>query len=148
MINETFLQLYAQNLDKLKSEMMQYQAEENIWLVPHGITNSAGNLCLHLTGNLNAYIGVGLAKSNYERDREREFAAKDVPRTNLVNDIELTKNVVLSGIRRIEDSMLTKLFPIVIWDKPKTVRFTLTRLLAHFDYHLGQINYHRRMVER
>lgn len=147
MIKETFIQLYSQNFEKLKVEINKYQEEANIWHVPQGVANCGGNLCLHLTGNLNAFIGVGLADSGYIRDREREFAAKDVPRSQLIADIENTKEVVLKGIATIEAEKMGEAFDMKIWNEPKTLHFTLTRLLTHFDYHLGQINYHRRIVE-
>jgi len=148
MILDTLLQLYTQDLHKLKSEIEQYQSESNIWEVRDGIANSAGNLCLHLTGNLNAFLGVGLADSGYVRDREREFAAKNVGRDELLSDIEGTIDMVHTALTSITEENLSDLFPIQIWSEPKTIYFALTRLLSHFSYHLGQINYHRRMIDQ
>ena len=147
MLVDSLIDLYTQDLNKLSSEISAYTKESNIWVVKPGIANSAGNLCLHLTGNLNAFIGVGLADSGYVRDREREFAAKDVPRDILLEDISKTIEVVRSGLTAVTDDRLLEDFPIMIWKEPKSILFAISRLHAHFSYHLGQINYHRRMIE-
>ncbi len=85
----TLQSLFKRDLEKLKSEIEQYSSEENLWRTDKSITNSAGNLCLHLIGNLKAFIGAGLAKTDYIRDREFEFAGKDVPNPRFCN--KLTK---------------------------------------------------------
>ncbi len=148
MIIETLIQLYTQDLNKLKTEIDSYKNEQNIWVIRDGIANSAGNLCLHLTGNLNAFIGVGLADSGYVRDREREFAATYVSRDELLSDIDSTIDVIRTGLNKITDEHLSAEFPIQIWSDKRTTYFTLTRLLTHFSYHLGQINYHRRIIDQ
>jgi len=147
MLVNSLIEFYTQDLNKLKSEIELYQTESNLWVTQADIANSAGNLCLHLTGNLNAFIGVGLADSGYVRDRVREFSAKDVSRQELISDIENTIEVVRQGLSTVSDDRLQDEFPIKIWKEPKTIYFTITRLHAHFNYHLGQINYHRRLVD-
>ena len=80
MIIETLQKLFTRDLNKLKAEIELYRNENNIWRTDKGIANSAGNLCLHLTGNLNAYIGAELGNTGYIRHRELEFSLKDIPR--------------------------------------------------------------------
>jgi len=91
---------------------------------------------------------VGLAESGYVRDREREFSAKNVSREELISDIEGTIDMIHKGLSSISEDQLSDSFPIQIWSEPKTNFFALTRLLTHFSYHLGQINYHRRMIDQ
>lgn len=77
---ETLKILFTRDLDQLKKEVNLYSNENNLWIVEKGIANSAGNLCLHLIGNLNTYIGKEIGASNYVRNRELEFSAKNVPK--------------------------------------------------------------------
>lgn len=140
--------LFTRDLQKLKQEIIAYKNEQVIWLVEESISNAAGNLCLHLIGNLNAYIGVGLAKTDYIRNRELEFSAKNVPRATLIKNIEETIAVVESGLDSLTEEQLKGNFPIVIWEKESETMFTLIHLTTHLNYHLGQINYHRRLLDK
>ncbi|MEJ7643422.1 MAG: DUF1572 family protein [Chryseolinea sp.] len=147
MIADTLKILFRKDLIKLKSELAQYTNEENIWRIDKDISNSAGNLCLHLIGNLNAYIGVGLAKTNYVRQRDLEFSSKGVPREHLLKDIDETMLTVESGLSNLADEQMAGAFPLIIWEQPMSVVYTLLHLQNHLSYHLGQINYHRRMLD-
>ncbi|RYG10467.1 MAG: DUF1572 domain-containing protein [Chitinophagaceae bacterium] len=140
--------LFERDLKKVKSEIESYTDEQNLWRIDHGISNSAGNLCLHLIGNLNAYIGVGLANTSYIRNRALEFSLKNIPRAELVKALENTIKVVADGFNNLKQDQLDKDFPLVIWDKPTETEYTLLHLLTHLNYHLGQINYHRRLVDK
>ena len=143
----TLQSLFKRDLEKLKTEIEQYSSEENLWRTDKNITNSAGNLCLHLIGNLNAFIGAGLAKTDYIRNREFEFSGKDVPRASLLQQIDETIIVVEKGLDTLTKEALSGDFPIQIWGKPTGMEFTLIHLATHLSYHLGQINYHRRLLD-
>lgn len=145
---ESFIAVLRQDLGRLKSEIESYKEEKNIWLTGKSISNSAGNLCLHLIGNLNTYIGAGLGNTGYVRNRELEFTMKDVPATELVQKIDATIQVAELALKDITPEQLQKDFPLVIWDKPMTTEYTLIRLATHLSYHLGQINYHRRLLDQ
>jgi len=147
MLKEALLQLFRRDLQKLKKEIEAYQDEAAIWAVDKNIANSAGNLCLHLVGNLNTYIGVGLAGTDYKRERDLEFSLKHIPVQELVKKIDDTILVVEQGLERLNDDLLQQDFPIVIWDKPTGMVYTLVHLTTHLNYHLGQINYHRRLFD-
>ncbi|WP_431162802.1 DUF1572 family protein [Flagellimonas beolgyonensis] len=143
----TLQSLFKRDLEKLKTEIEQYSTEANLWRTDKSITNSAGNLCLHLIGNLKAFIGAGMAKTDYIRDREFEFAGKDVPKSTLLQQIDETMVVVEKGLDTLTDETLSGDFPIQIWGKPTGMEFTVIHLLSHLNYHLGQINYHRRLLD-
>ena len=148
MIIETLKMLFQKDLEKLKAEIELYNTEARIWHFEKGIANSGGNLCLHLIGNLNTYIGVALAKTNYIRQRDLEFSLKNIPRTELIQKIEETMNVVESGLNNLSTDDLKNDFPLIIWNnKPTETAYTLIYLSNHFNYHLGQINYHRRLLD-
>jgi len=84
MLVSTVKTLFQRDLAKLKTEIESYQDEGNLWLTDKGISNSAGNLCLHLIGNLNTYIGAEICKTGYVRQRELEFSLKNIPRQGLL----------------------------------------------------------------
>jgi len=147
MMIDTLKTLFARDLNKLKTEIELYGDEKNLWLIDKNISNSAGNLCLHLIGNLNTYIGVALAQSNYIRERDLEFSSKNVPREQLLQMIDKVTAVVEAGLSTLRPDEMPSDFPMVIWDKPTEMEFTLVHLYGHLNYHLGQINYHRRLLD-
>ncbi|MDZ7650423.1 MAG: hypothetical protein U5K54_26600 [Cytophagales bacterium] len=92
MINSVLVTLFSRDLAKLKVELESYKTETEIWKVAGDITNSAGNLCLHLVGNLDTYIGATLGNSGYVRDRDAEFALKSILRAELITRINSTSS--------------------------------------------------------
>lgn len=143
---ESLSTILLRDLDKLKSEIEQYPDEASVWVIKDGIKNSAGTLVLHLCGNLQHYIGVGLGKSDYKRDRDKEFSARDVSRANLISEIEKTKAAVNSALANSTPDILDTEYPLPVFDYPMTVQHFMIHLAAHFGYHLGQVNYHRRLT--
>uniref|UniRef100_UPI00404757FB DUF1572 family protein n=1 Tax=Roseivirga sp. TaxID=1964215 RepID=UPI00404757FB len=149
IVAESIAELLERDLNRLSKELEAYKNEKNLWLVEGEITNSAGNLALHLCGNLQHFIGAVIGKSGYERNREFEFSGKDVPRETLLKDIETTKDIVHQTLLRIPESTLNYPYPIrVFGDKDMSTVFFLVHLQGHLNYHLGQINYHRRLLDK
>ena len=142
----TLSSLYEKDLNKLIEEISLYKDETDIWKVKDGISNSGGNLTLHLLGNLNHFIGGTLGHTGYVRDREKEFSLKDVPREKLADEIKNASAVVAKTLASLSEDDLEKDFPVPFNNKVSTTGFILIFLLAHLNYHLGQINYHRRLV--
>lgn len=147
MIIESLKSLYNRDLNKLKFEIDSYENEESIWKIDKNISNSAGNLCLHLVGNLNTYIGAELGQTGYIRNRELEFSLKDLPKAELVEKVESTINVVDSILEKLSQEDLGKDYPTEALGYKMTTGYFLIHLLSHLDYHLGQINYHRRLLD-
>lgn len=139
--------LFHRDLTKLKSELNQYRDEQNIWAVPPGINNSAGNLALHLIGNLNTYIGAELGFTNYRRNREQEFSLRDVPRADLLAQIDKTIAVINATLTRLDMGILDSEYPLLVLKEKTSTGYFLVHLATHLGYHLGQVNYHRRLVE-
>ncbi|MCT3805221.1 DUF1572 family protein [Elizabethkingia anophelis] len=144
---ETLQILFKRDLLKLKTEIESYQSEENIWKISQHISNSAGNLCMHLIGNLNHFIGAITGKTGYIRNRESEFSLKDVPRTQLTEMIDNTILVIENTLNNLDEDDLKKEYPLVVFEDKMSTEFFFTHLTAHLSYHLGQINYHRRLLE-
>lgn len=137
---------FEKDLDKLIQEINLFENENDIWKVKEGITNSAGNLTLHLLGNLNHFIGKTLANTDYVRKRDEEFSVKDISRDKLIADISSLKEIIKNTIPKLTDEELKKEFPLKIQDQVFTTENMLIYLLAHLNYHLGQINYLRRII--
>ena len=143
---QTLRHLFTEELDRLHLEIELYHNEQSLWYVETGISNSGGNLCLHLIGNLNTYIGKELGKTSYVRHRDLEFSLKDVPKDTLLSKIAETKSVVEFSLGRLSEADLLKPYPILWTIEETTTEHLLLHLLAHLGYHVGQINYHRRLV--
>jgi uncharacterized damage-inducible protein DinB len=147
MFIDSLISLFTRDLNKLKAEIETYQNEEALWKTDKSIANSAGNLCLHLVGNLNTYIGAQLGNSGYIRQRDLEFSLKDIPRSELIEQIEKTIGVVNSILVKLSAEDLEKVYPIEPLGYTMTTEYFLIHLYGHLNYHVGQINYHRRLLD-
>lgn len=147
MITESLRSLYNRDLNKLKTELEAYQSEENLWKTDKNIANSAGNLSLHLVGNLNHFIGTHLGNTGYVRQRDLEFSSKDIPKAELIEKVKATAAMIDSVLSQLSDEDLKKEYPLVVFESAMTTDYFLIHLLAHLDYHLGQVNYHRRLLD-
>jgi Protein of unknown function (DUF1572) len=145
-MKESLITIFERDLNRLITEINLYRDEDNLWVIKEGISNSAGNLTLHLLGNLNHFIGSAIGHSGYVRYRDDEFALKNIPRADLVTSIENCILMVKNTIYKLTAEDFEKLFPIEIFGKPLTTGFMLLHLTTHLAYHLGQINYHRRLL--
>ena len=147
MIIATLRKLYSRDLNKLKDEIESYRSPSSIWWVDKDIPNSAGNLCLHLIGNLNTYIGAELGKTGYIRNRPEEFSLKNIPRPILIERIEQTIAVVDNALAGLTEEQLNREYPQDVMDGRVTTEYFLVHLAMHLSYHLGQVNYHRRLLD-
>lgn len=140
--------IIVRELGTLKRELLAYPDEQEIWSQPPGIQNSAGTLALHLCGNLRHYIGARLAATGYGRDRAAEFARRHVPRSELVAEIDATIAVVNSALRGPAAPDMEGMFPEVVGGTRARTGDFLLHLVSHLSYHVGQVDYHRRVVTR
>jgi Protein of unknown function (DUF1572) len=94
IMQQSLLQLYQRDILNLYKEIELYQDESQLWEILDGTSNSGGNLALHLIGNLNTYFGTNLGNTGYVRNREAEFADKNIPKKILLKSIEEVNQVV------------------------------------------------------
>lgn len=134
------------DLDTLRHEIEAYSDEKELWQSAPGISNTAGTLALHLAGNLQHYFGTRLGGTGYVRDRAAEFARRDVPRVELLKEVEAARRAVHAGLAQLSAAQLADEYPEVIAGLRITTAEYLIHLTTHFAYHLGQIDYHRRIV--
>lgn len=146
MTTKQVARILERDLETLRRELMAYPQPDLIWETPAGISNSAGNLALHLVGNLQHFIGAQLGNSGYIRDRAAEFSSRNAPLETLLNEIERTKAAVHSALAGLTPNDLDKTYPLAIAGVSVKTGDWLLHSLTHFCYHLGQIDYHRRMV--
>lgn len=147
MLNDILADFYERDLRKVIEEINLFKHEQNLWKTHGSIRNSSGNLALHLTGGLNFLVGATLGHTGYVRDRDQEFIKKGVARKILVAELEALIPMIRSTFQGLTPELMDREFPI-FFDKPKTTtNYVLVQLLAHLNYHLGQINYLRRTLE-
>ncbi|MDX1910749.1 MAG: DinB family protein [Saprospiraceae bacterium] len=146
MIN-VLSELFERDLRKLAEEIKLYQGESDMWEIRPGIANSAGNLCLHLIGNLQYFIGAVLGNSGYIRQRELEFSQKNIPKNQLLVEIENTISRVKKTLNDCQEADLEQTYPLEREGRTVTTGYMLAHLLSHLNYHLGQVNYHRRLIQ-
>jgi uncharacterized damage-inducible protein DinB len=147
MMVEVLKKMFLRDLGKLKTEIELYRDEQKIWYVEKQITNTAGNLCLHLLGSLNNFIGAELAGTGYVRDRDLEFSSGMVPRAQLLKSIDETILMITSAFDNITNARLAEDFPKPVFNETVTNAFLVMHMTVHLNYHLGQINYHRRLLD-
>jgi hypothetical protein len=147
MLNRILAEFYERDLRKLIEEVNLFRNEENLWRTHGSVKNSSGNLVLHIIGGLNHLIGATLAHTGYVRDRDQEFIRKGVERKVLVAQLEELIPMINETVNALTSKDMEADFPI-FFDKPKTsVSYVLVQLALHLNYHLGQVNYLRRICE-
>ncbi|MCU0445831.1 MAG: DinB family protein [Microscillaceae bacterium] len=145
---QNLLTIFQRDLKNLQKELQAYPNEAQIWQTAEGISNSAGNLTLHLVGNLNHFIGALLGNTGYVREREREFADKNIPLSVLLENLDKTAQMLAEVLPNLSPEQLAAEFTFRLLDQSWTTEGFLIHLVAHFNYHLGQINYHRRLLNQ
>lgn len=138
--------ILLRDLRGLRREVEAYPDDDALWTLPPGVANSCGTLVLHLAGNLRLYAGHVIGGIAYERDRPREFAARGVPRAELLRELEAAIDAVDRALPRATDTVLASEFPLPIGTVRVNTQEFLLHCAAHLAYHLGQVDYHRRIT--
>jgi uncharacterized damage-inducible protein DinB len=148
MLVKAVAAILDRDLRALAREVEAYPDEGALWRLPEGVTNSAGTLVLHLVSNVQHFLGARLAGTGFVRDRPAEFSARGVPRAVLLRQIEAARSSVRAAAQKLTDEALELDFPEVVGGMRVATGEYLIHLVSHFDYHLGQVDYHRRLVTR
>ena len=138
--------IFARELATLRMEVEAYPQEADLWRLVPGISNPGGTLALHLAGNLHHFIEAVLGGSGYRRDREYEFQARDVPRADLLRRIDETMAAVRKTLEGLSEAQLGQEYPLEVAGVRLMTGDFLMHLASHFSYHLGQMDYHRRIT--
>ena len=110
MLNLLLADFFERDMLKLKEEISLYKDETNLWKVENTISNSAGNLCLHLIGNLKHFIGATLGNTGYVRQRELEFSSKNIPRSELHSEIDklIRDKINIEEVLKVTNQIILK----------------------------------------
>jgi hypothetical protein len=144
MLNSILASFFERDIRKLIDEINLFVSAENLWLTHGSVKNSAGNLVLHIIGGTHHLIGKVLANSDYVRDRDQEFTKKGIERSLLVAQLEELIPLIADVVNKID---LEADYPIFFDNAKRSNAYVLTQLLLHLNYHLGQVNYIRRVLE-
>jgi len=141
----TLKTIILRELHALDREIAAYPDDASLWTTPAGAPNPAGNLVLHLAGNLRHFIGATLGETGYVRDRDSEFSSKGLTRDELRAIVASAIAELSDAFERITDAQLSGEYPLPIQERRLGASEFLVHLAVHLGYHLGQIDYHRRL---
>jgi uncharacterized damage-inducible protein DinB len=134
----------TRDLRGVRRELEAYPDDASVWRVIPGVPNTGGTLALHLAGNLQHFFGAILGHDGYQRDRDAEFARRDVPRQELLAQIDAASGAVERTLDRLPVEAVFAPYPEPIAKRTISTDVFLVHLATHLAYHLGQLDYHRR----
>ncbi len=146
-MNHEFERCFTKDLESLAKEIELCDEETVLWRVAPGITNSIGNLTQHLIGNLNHFIGATLGDTGYVRNREAEFSERYFSKQELILELGKTSKMLEKVLYSLTQEQLDKTYPYETFGYSMTTNHMITKLASHLGYHLGQINYLRRILQ-
>jgi len=138
--------LFHRDLTRLLQELEAFPDSGDLWQTLPGIGNSVGNLTLHLEGNLREYIGRQLGGLVFTRKRDREFSDSGIPVVDLARRIGDVRQRIPPIVAGLSAHQLQAPFPEEVFGAPISTQQLLFSLYGHLSYHLGQIDYLRRIV--
>ena len=127
-------------------EIEAFPSDDSVWHTRRGVTNSAGNLALHVCGNLQDFVGRVLGGTSYGRNRELEFSQREGTRASLVAELNRTIDVIKAALPEVTDQTLAADYPMQLNGKTLNTAAFLVHLAAHLAFHLGQAGYLRRVI--
>jgi uncharacterized damage-inducible protein DinB len=138
--------LLVRELTSLRQEVEAYSTDADLWTVVPGISNAGGTLALHLAGNIQHFIGAILGNSLYVRNRDVEFSTRGLSRADVARQVDAAITAVQQTFRSLGPADLAAEFPEPLGKMRFNTGDLLNHLASHLAYHLGQVDYHRRIV--
>lgn len=138
--------MLTRELDGIAREIEAFPDDTTIWQVAPGVTNSAGNLALHIAGNMLHFIGTLLGNTGYVRDRDREFSQRSGTKRELLEELARARAVVQRVLPSVPPESLETTLTTHSMPGPVRAQRLLLHMCAHAGFHLGQIGYLRRIV--
>lgn len=146
-VNNSVMQILERDLNKVINEIQLFENDKKVWVIAGSINNSAGNLALHIAGAVNHFIGKVLGNNNYVRTREKEFSEKNLPKELVIMNLKQAIETAKKVLPLISEQDMRNEFPEKLGGVTMTIEFFLIHLISHINYHLGQVNYHRRVLD-
>ena len=138
--------MVTRELRAVKREIEAYPDDASVWREVPGLPNTGGTLALHLAGNLQHFFGAVLARDGFVRDRDAEFARRDVGRAELLAGIDAAMAAFERTLDGVSDAQLAAAYPELVAKRRVSTASFVLHLAVHLGYHLGQLDYHRRAV--
>src|SRR5437588_10056446 len=138
MLTTWIAAIMSRDLRALRREIEAYADERDLWRVAPGISNCGGTLALHLAGNIQFFVGTVLGATGYVRDRDAEFGRRDVPRTELLRELDAALAAVERGVARLSDAAVSQPFPGPPGGFAVPTGDFRRHLLTHLAHHRGQ----------
>ncbi len=138
--------LFRRDLTRLAQELRAFPDQGPLWVKPPGINNSIGTLVLHLEANLRDYIGFQLGGIPYTRQREVEFSQTGLDISDLRSRADSLASMIPEVLGGLSEAQLNKMHSKKAWSAPVSMAQFLIHLHGHLNYHLGQIDYLRRIL--
>ena len=138
--------LFRRDLAKLIQQIESFPNDESLWQVVPGVSNAAGNLALHIQGNLREFVGRQLGQLSYVRNRPLEFSARGLSRREVCTQLTDVMNTIPMVIESLSEEQLEMDYPEVVLEAATSTREFLIHLYGHLNWHLGQVNYIRRIL--
>jgi hypothetical protein len=146
MLRKVVQAVLLRELGAVRRTVEAYPDDASVWAERAGFPNPGGTLVLHLAGNLQHYLGAVLGKTGYRRDRTAEFSRRDVSRAVLLGEIENARRAIERGMAALSEEPFSAPYPEQIAGRTVATGDFLVHLATHLAYHLGQLDYHRRLV--
>lgn len=146
MIADDIAVLLTRELDGFSRGIALFPDDETLWRTVPGVPNAAGNLALHVAGNIRYFVGTVIGHTGYLRDRDAEFSRRTGTRDEVLAELADARRVVHDVLRRFSDADLEPPMPHLPLDGAVPLRRFLMHLAVHAGYHLGQADYVRRIV--
>jgi uncharacterized damage-inducible protein DinB len=138
--------LITRELRAVRRELEAYPDDASVWQVVPGVPNTGGTLALHVAGNIRHFIGAIVGRDGYVRDRDAEFSRRDVSRADLIAGLDAAIQSVERALGPASADLLRGAYPEPVAKRTVAAADFLIHLVAHLAYHLGQLDYHRRVV--
>ena len=146
MLRSAISTVLLRELGAVRRSIEAYPDDTSLWAERPGIPNAGGTLALHVAGNLRHFVGLRLGQIAYARDRDAEFSRRDATRAAIVAEIDAAREAVERALAATSDTMFEAPYPEPVAGRNVSTGAFLVHLVAHLAYHLGQLDYHRRVV--
>lgn len=134
------------DLATLAAQLDAYADERDLWRPVPGIANTGGTLVLHLAGNIRHFVGAQLGGTRYVRDRDGEFNRRNVPQAELRDTVAAARAEADRTLAALDENALGRPYPLAVGGVTLSTGQLLIHLATHLAYHLGQLDYHRRVA--
>ncbi len=122
-------------------QLIEPLSQEQLWSKEGNIPNSIGTLTRHLTGNLNHYLGAGILKNGYIRQRDKEFSETGLPKAKVIADLQAAVEVAKQAVGAIDEEKLDQPYTSLSGEEYESLAYHIVRLATHFALHCGQADY-------